>query len=526
MKTKNKKFIVTVAFILIISVVHASERPNFVIIMADDLGFSDLGSYGGHIHTPNLDRLAENGLRFTQFYNTGRCAPTRVSLLTGLYPHHAGIGLNTRDNNEPGYTGRLTSRTVTIPEVLQKIGYRSFVSGKWHLSHWDYDNPYSTMHPPSWPLQRGFDRFFGTLSGAGSYFSPVSLMSDNEFIEPGDDFYYTDQINDQAARFIEEADPDSPLFLYISHVAPHWPLHALQQDIDKYDGVFTVGWDILREKQVRRQIEEGLIDEKWVLSERDHRVPSWDDADHKEWEAHRKAVYAAQIDNMDQGIGRVIESLKKTDRYENTLILFFSDNGGDSGTIQGRDTRHGYFERGGTRPDVFPGGPDTYASYGMSWANVSNTPFRLYKTWNHEGGIAGPFIAHWPAGIEDIGTIRHQQGHVMDIMATIIDISGAEYPELYRGNNILPLDGISLLPAFRNKSLDRDALFWEHRGNRAVRSGKWKLVAMRDKPWELYDMQADRTETDNLADNYPELVAELAAMWQEWAERTFVLRTE
>jgi arylsulfatase A-like enzyme len=239
-----------------------------------------------------------------------------------LYPHHAGIGLNTRDNNEPGYTGRLTNRTVTIPEVLQSVGYQSFVSGKWHLSHWDYDDPYSTMHPPSWPLQRGFDGFYGTLSGAGSYFSPVSLMSDNEFIEPGDDFYYTDQINDQAVRFIEESDPDSPIFLYISHVAPHWPLHALQQDIDKYDGVFNVGWDVLRKRQVQRQIEEGLIDEKWVLTERDHRVPSWNDADHKEWEAHRKAVYAAQIDNMDQGIGRVIESLKKLTVLKILLYCF------------------------------------------------------------------------------------------------------------------------------------------------------------------------------------------------------------
>lgn len=526
MKDKTRKIILTVSFILIFTIAYALDRPNIVVIMADDLGFSDLGSYGGLIQTPNLDQLAENGLRFTQFYNTGRCAPTRASLMTGLYPHHAGIGLNTRDNNEPGYTGRLTSRTVTIPEVLREVGYQSMISGKWHLSHWNYDNPYSTMHPPTWPLQRGFDRFFGTLSGAGSYFSPVSLMRDNEFIEPGEDFYYTDHINDEAARFIEEADPDRPVFLYISHVAPHWPLHAQPHDIEKYDGVYDIGWDKARKIQMQQQVAEGLIDEKWLISERDHRVPSWERASNKEWEAHRKAVYAAQVDNMDQGIGRVIESLKKTNRFNNTLIFFFSDNGGDSGTLQGIDTRHGYFERGGTSPDVFPGGPDTYASYGMPWANVSNTPFRLYKTWNHEGGIAGPFIAHWPDGIEDTGKIRHQQGHVIDIMATIIDISGADFPLTYQGNDILPLDGISLIPAFSNRSLDREALYWEHRGNRAVRSGKWKLVAMRDKPWELYDMDEDRTESRNLADQHPELVEKLAEMWQSWAEQTFVLREE
>jgi arylsulfatase A-like enzyme len=505
-------------------IAQATDRPSIIFIMADDLGFSDLGSYGSEIRTPHLDRLAENGLRFTQFYNTGRCAPTRASLLTGLYPHQAGVGRMVAPSDDPGYEGRLATRAVTVAEVLREAGYQTMVSGKWHVTHYSYNNPEESLHRPTWPLQRGFDRFFGTLSGAGSYFTPVSLMRDNEFIEPGEDFYYTDAINDEAARFIYEADADKPVFLYISHVAPHWPLHALEDDIAKYEGVYDIGWDEVRRKRYERLLEKGLISGEWNLTERDHRVPAWEDAENKEWESRRKAVYAAQIDNMDQGIGRVLEALERTGRLENTLILFFSDNGGDSSEIQGTDTRHGYFERGGTRPDVLPGAPDTYASYGVPWANVSNTPFRLYKQWNHEGGIAGPFIAHWPAGIDAKGEIRHQPAHLIDLMATALDMADAKYPSNFNGNDILPLEGVSLLPAFRDEPLDREAIYWEHIGHRAVRAGKWKLVAERNGPWELYDLEADRTETHNLAESYPEIVRKLTRMWDEWADRAYVRR--
>ena len=501
----------------------ADERPSIVIIMADDMGFSDIGCYGSEIRTPNLDRLADGGLRFTQFYNAARCCPTRAALLTGLYPHQAGLGTMVGPSNHPGYRGRLTERCVTIAEVLRTVGYQTLMSGKWHVSHYNYTNPEPTLHRESWPRQRGFDRFFGTLAGGGSYFTPVSLMRDNEFIEPGEGFYYTDAINDEAARFIDEADA-GPLFLYVAHVAPHWPLHALPDDIARYEGVYDVGWDALRAQRHARLIDAGLVSPDWPLTPRDRRVPAWDDAPNKAWEAHRMAAYAAQIDSMDQGIGRIVEALRRTGRLDNTLILFLSDNGGCAEIIQGVRTRHGHFPRGGTRPDVFPGGPDTYASYGIGWANASNTPFRLYKKWAHEGGIATPLIAHWPRRIADAGAIRHQVGHVIDLMATCVAIAGAEYPETFGGHDILPLEGKSLVSAFDNEPIEREALYWEHFGNRAVRVGPWKLAAEARGKWELYHLEDDRSEMNNLAAERPELVKKLAAMWDAWADRAFVRR--
>ncbi len=501
-----------------------SNPPNIVLIMADDMGYSDLRCYGGEIDTPNLDRLAANGLRFTQFYNSARCCPTRAALLTGLYPHQAGIGsMVGPGGREPGYRGRLNESCVTIAEVLRGAGYTTLMSGKWHVTHYVYRDPEPTLHYGTWPLQRGFDRFFGTLSGAGSFFTPVSLMRDNTFIEPGDDFYYTDAINDEAARFITEADPDKPLFLYTGHVAPHWPLHALPEDIEKYKDVYRMGWDEMRAQRYERMIDDGLVKPEWALTARDERVPPWEEAEHKEWEIHRMAVYAAQVDRMDQGIGRIIKALEDTDRLDNTLILFLSDNGGCAEIIQGQDTRHGYFARGGTTPEVFPGEPDTYAAYGYAWANASNTPYRKYKKWIHEGGSATPLIAHWPDGIQEQGALRHQMGHIIDFMATCVDLAGAEYPETFNGHEIIPLEGISLAPAFANDPLERNApLFWEHLGNKGIRDGKWKLVADGDADWELYDMEKDRTEINNLAGDHPDRVAHMDAAYNAWAERVGV----
>jgi arylsulfatase A-like enzyme len=507
------------------------SKPDIVIIMADDLGFSDLGSYGGEIQTPNLDKLAENGLRFTQFYNAARCVPTRGSLLTGLYPHQAGLGRMINPGEDPGYRGRLMERGVTMAEVLRETGYQTFLSGKWHVTHFDYDDHEASFHRGSWPLQRGFDRFFGYLSGAGSYYEMNSLMKGETFIpsEPEsserDQFYLTEEINDYAVRFIREAEKDRPLYLHLMHFAPHWPLHALPGDIEKYRGVYDAGWDEIRSRRLRHMVELGILDESWELTPRDERIPAWEEADNKEWEAHRMAVYAAMVDNMDRGIGRVLEALRERGRFDNTFILFLSDNGASDEEIGGIDTRHGYFERGGTRPDVMPGGPDTYASYGPEWAHVSNTPFRLYKKWSHEGGIATPLIAHWPDKITDAGALRHEPGHIIDIMATVVDISGARYPEQYNGHEILPMEGVSLVPAFENRPLERETpLFFEHLGHRAVRDGKWKLVSERGKPWELYDMEADRSELNNLADKYPERAAELKNKWEEWADRAMVNR--
>ncbi len=500
------------------------DKPNIVVIMADDMGFSDIGCYGSEIQTPNLDRLAAGGLRFSQFYNAARCCPTRASLLTGLYPHQAGVGAMVSTGDErPGYLGRLNDSCVTIAEALGGEGYQTFLSGKWHVTHYNYQEPEATLHRDTWPRQRGFDRFFGTLAGAGSFFSPISLMRDNEFIEPDDDFYYTDAINDAAARFITEAAPDKPFFLYTAHVAPHWPLHALPEDIERYKAVYTMGWDWLRAQRHRRLIELGLIDPQWTITERDERVPAWDDEAHKEWEIHRMAVYAAQIDRMDQGIGRIIAALEDTGRLDNTLILFLADNGGCAEIIQGKDTRHGHFPQGGTTPEILPGGPDTYASYGYGWANASNTPFRRYKKWIHEGGAASPLIAHWPAGIAARGEIRHQVGHIIDLMPTCVAIAGATYPEQFNDRTITPHEGVSLLPAFENQPLERNApLFWEHFGNRGMRDGDWKLVAGKDEPWELYDMRRDRTETRNLIEEHPDRAAAMAADYDAWAARVGV----
>ncbi len=498
-----------------------AARPNIIVIMADDMGYSDIGCYGGEIPTPNIDLLSENGMRFTQFYNGGRCCPTRAALLTGLYAHQAGVGSMVSPSGRPGYLGRLNENCATFAEVLQTEGYQTFMSGKWHVTHYDYQDPESTLHPDTWPVQRGFDRFFGTLSGAGSFFTPVSLMIDNDFIEPWDDFYYTEAINQQAVRFIEESDDDSPFLLYVSHVAPHWPLHARDEHIEKFEGVYKTGWDRLREERYERMIEMGLVDKSWPLSPRDEEVPAWEDAPHKEWEAHRMAVYAAQVYSMDQGTGHIIDALKRKGKFENTLIIFLSDNGASPEVIQGTDTRHGYFERGGTTPEIFPGGPDTYASYGRAWANAGNTPYRRYKRWMHEGGIATPFIAHWPEVIKP-NQVVHHVAHIIDLMPTFIEMAGGKYPDILNGNELTPLEGISFLPLLQGREQEQhQTLYWEHLGYKAIRHGNWKLVAEGDN-WELYDLENDRTELNDLASEFPGKVKHMAEMWEKWALRTNV----
>ncbi|HZB30189.1 MAG TPA: sulfatase-like hydrolase/transferase, partial [Streptosporangiaceae bacterium] len=303
-------------------------KPDIVLVLADDMGFSDIGCYGGEVATPNLDRLAASGVRLTQFYNTARCSPSRASLLTGLHPHQTGIGILNYDDSPDGYPGTLNDSCVTIAEALRPAGYRSYLSGKWHMS--------SELRRPgdAWPTRRGFDRFYGTLAGAGSYYQPATLTRDEKNIEDEaheDGFYYTDAISDNAADFVREhhdGQPNAPMFLYVAYTAPHWPLHALEEDIAAYAGRFSAGWDELRRERLRRMISMGLIQENWALTDRDPTVPAWEDADHKEWEALRMAVYAAQIDRMDQGIGRIIAELERTGRMDNTLFIFLSDNGG------------------------------------------------------------------------------------------------------------------------------------------------------------------------------------------------------
>jgi len=536
------------------SAIPASRRPNIVLILADDLGFSDVGCYGGEVQTPNLDRLAAGGMRFSQFYNAARCCPTRASLLTGLYPHQTGIGYMTNDGNvvSPGYIGELSSRCITIAEALRRRGYRTAMSGKWHVSHltvsgkkqvnFESDEPFWDTKA-TWPLKRGFDDFYGTIAALGNFYDPFSLVRGDTVIRPDSNpFYYTDAITDHAASCIGKAASDQkPFFLYVAYTAPHWPLHAIEEDIAKYRNRFSGGWDRLREERYRRMIGMGLIDAKWPLTPRDPRVGPWEKASHPKWEAHRMAVYAAMIDRMDHGIGKIMRTLEAQGIEKNTLVLFLSDNGGCAENVQPQwydipsKTRRGESIRvGNDDPAVFAGPENTWQSYGEAWANVSNTPFRLYKHWIHEGGIATPLIAYWPDVVCGGGTVSHEPGHVVDIMATCLDAAGADYPEKYNGNALLPLEGKSLVPLLRGgKRQPHDALYWEHEGNRAVRAGKWKLVSRRPTPWkfpgekpgpwELYDMETDRTEMNNLAEKYPDRAKEMAALYDAWAARSGVL---
>ena len=526
-------------------------RPNIVVILADDMGFSDIGCYGGEIQTPNLDTLAAGGLRFTQFYNTARCCPTRASLLTGLHPHQAGIGHMMADLGFDAYRGDLNRSCRTIPEVLKPVGYRSYAVGKWHVTRFAAaDGP---KH--SWPLARGFDGYYGTIHGAGSFFDPSSLVRDNTMISPYADpeyqpetYYYTDAISDHASRFVADHAKEhnnNPFFLYIAYTAAHWPMHALPEDIARYEGKYDAGYEPIRQARFKKATALGLIDSTQPLTPQ---AQNWNKVADKQWEAAGMEVYAAMIDRMDQGIGKLVAELKRTNQFDNTLILFLQDNGGcaenmgrvpqqnhpniprpgqptlppmkstdfaAAGSVPAQ-TRDGYPVRMGNK--VFPGPADTYVAYGRGWANVSNTPFREYKHWIHEGGISTPLIAHWPAGIEARGELRREPGHLIDIMATCVELSGAQYPA-----NATPLEGRSLAPVFAGKPLDRDALYWEHEGNRAVRIGDWKLVAKNKQPWELYSIAADRIELNDLAADMPDRVREMSGKWNEWAQRVGVL---
>lgn len=516
--------------------------PNIILILADDMGYSDLGCYGGEIDTPNLDRLAANGLRYSQFYNTARCSPSRASLLTGLHPHQTGIGVLTYDTGPEGYPGDLGRASVTIPEALKSAGYRSYMSGKWHVSS-DLNTP-----SPSWPMQRGFDDFFGTITGSGSFYHPNTLKRGNACADHeatgNPDFFYTDAINDEAAGFVRQhvrSHSDQPFFLYVAHTAPHFPLHAHDEDIAKYKGRFDAGWDDLRKARLDRLVKAGILNPHWPLSVRDASEPHFSDAEHKAWLLRCMEVYAAQIDRMDQGLGRLLATLEETGRFENTLILFLSDNGGcaediptnvdmdhfvDYFQIAQRATRDGREVHIGNDPTITPGGEETYQSYGRAWANLSNSPFRLYKRWVHEGGIATPLIAHWPDGIDDAGGIRHVPAQLPDVMATLLELSGAEYPARYAGHDIPPCEGTSFAASFVGEMQRKAPLFWEHLGNAAIRQGKWKLVRDYPGPWELYDMEADRTELLDRAADLPERVAEMAAAYQNWADRCGVIDRE
>lgn len=502
-------------------------KPNIIVILSDDMGYSDLGCYGGEVETPNLDALAANGLRFTQFYNGSRCCPTRASLISGCYPHQTGIGhmTNTPKNFKehdleiPEYRGFLSRNTVTIAEVLKEAGYSTLMTGKWHLGISDSSK---------WPLQRGFDKFYGIIPGASNFFKPVyprGITHMNDTISIDDDnFYTTNAFTDKAIQFIDESKKEhaeKPFFLYLAYTAPHWPIQAPQEVVEKYKGKYMEGWTKLRETRYTRMEELGIIDESWELSPQDSR--EWDSlpVEKKEEMDLRRAIYSAMIDRMDWNIGRLVNYLDEKGVLDNTLIIFLNDNGAcaeftelGSGSKNQLGTKEGYV-----------------LTYGGAWANASNTPFREYKHWVHEGGIGTPFIVHWPDAIpkENNGEIIREYGFLPDIMATCVDVANATYPEKFKGETIVPSSGKSFVPMFKgaNNPVHTEPIFWEHEGNKAVRLGKYKLVSkwnkQRETEWELYNMETDRTEMHDLALQLPEKVLEMEVMYNKWATTNKVL---
>ena len=546
---------------------HNAPRPNIVLIMSDDMGISDIGCYGSEVKTPVLDKLAEGGVRFKQFYNTGRCCPTRAALLTGLYSHQAGIGHMLSDKGYDGYRGELAQNSVTIAEALQPTGYSTYMIGKWHVT----TNIRDTSYQYNWPLQRGFDKFYGMVIGAASFYDPASLTRGNKNISPDNDpkykpetYYFTTAITDNTLMYLKEhqeeekrTGKEKPFFAYVAYTAAHWPMHALPEDIEKYKGVYDEGWDVLRANRHKKMVEIGLIDKKWEPAPRDPEVPAWDSLSEKKKKAlpTRMEAYAAMVDRMDQGIGKIIDELERQGKLDNTLILFLQDNGGceepfglgeetvppldttervppapkdhlqynlaPNWTRDGRPIHRGAY--------VISGPATTYIACGRGWANAQNTPFRLFKHWEHEGGISSPLIAAWGSFFKEhdakVNGWIEEPGHLIDLMATCLDVAGVDYPKKRGDVDVIPLEGESLVNTFVGDDLERDTLYWEHEGNCAVLKGDWKLVmnGAAKGPWELYNLAEDRCEMNDLSEKMPKKVAELKKLWQAWAERAQVL---
>ncbi len=498
-----------------VSAVETSGPPNIVLILMDDMGFSDLGCYGGEIETPNIDALARNGLRFSQFYNTARCWPTRAALMTGRYQHQVAMAMNFGPAAPRAYTGNIPQTARMIPELLQSRGYRCYHVGKWHL------NARGPMHNQTWPLARGYDHSYFMLR-QDNFFNPKLLFDDRQRIErPGNkdpDYYATTAFTNQALRRLREHArefPDRPFFLYLAHTAPHFPLHALAEDVARFRGKYRQGWDEVRRQRLARQKAMGLLD--CQLSSQDPVALKWDtlnDREKDEWDA-RMATHAAMIYRIDVGVGRIVDHLKRMNAMDNTLILILSDNGASAEYIVRGD---------GHKPGAAPGARDSYRCLEVSWANASNTPFKEHKMWTYEGGISTPLIAHWPAGIKNPNRQTDHVGHVIDLLPTILEVAGAQYPKQYRGEPTLSPSGLSFAELFDNKQpKPHEFLFWEHTGNRALRSGDWKIVASENQPWELYNLKEDRSELHNLAAEKPKLMLDLVYRWQKYADEIGVV---
>jgi len=536
---------ILVALLFITKYSSAQAKPNIILILADDLGYSDLGCYGGEINTPNLDWLASQGVRFNSFYNASRCCPTRASLLTGLYPHTAGIGNMTFDRKQPGYRGFITPNAVTIAQVLKDAGYQTGMVGKWHVSEtkelsdkekqlrWlNHEiNNQDFADTLSYPTNKGFQKYYGNIWGVVDYFDPFSLVNGTKPVKDiPKDFYYTNVIGDSTVSYINQFSKNNhPFFLYVAFTAPHWPLQALEKDIEKYKNTYEKGWNHLREQRYQNMIKLGLIDpKKVVLSDFINEGKSWENNKDSIYDSRAMAVHAAMVDCLDQNVGKLITQLKKTGDLENTLIMFLSDNGASPerpevygpGFDRANKTREGDAVSFSTNKDVLPGSQTTHMGIGPQWAHAINTPYRYWKAKEYEGGINTPFIAYWPQQIKEKGTFKNVPSHVIDLMATCLDVAGAQYPETYLGNSISPTPGKSLIPVFKGEISGQlhDELFWEHNGAAALRQGDWKIVRLDGKSnWELYNLSEDRSETNNLSGKFPKRVIEMRQKWNQLA---------
>lgn len=538
---------IIIAILVLIVSVNAKDKPNIIFILLDDMGYSDMGSFGGEVATPNMDYLAKKGLRFTQNYNSARCCPSRASLLTGLYSHQAGIADFTLKRSQaakkgPAYLNHLNKTSVTLAEVLKTAGYNTYGVGKWHVG--DKVNP----------IDRGFDEYYGYLGGHSQHQwdrtvnKRYPLTRKKELNYDGKEYYATDVFNDYAVEFIKQGQKkEEPFFLYLAHSSPHFPLHAPAKTRDKYIETYMKGWDTLRKERYERQKKSGLVTDSWSFTELSQvpndrkdiangfpkqQNPAWKDVDQDRQRdlAYRMATFAAMIEHVDTGLGRVLKELKESGELDNTLIFLTSDNGAcyewgpygfDKTSRRGINILH----KGDDLKKI--GGEGTYHSVGSAWSCLSNTPLRMYKHFNHEGGNCSPLLAFWPKGIKKADRWVRTPTHLIDIMPTICEVSGAQYPKEFNGQTITPTEGVSFLPLFNgSENLAPRSLFFDHFESSAIRSGDWKLVRgnkrYNNRTWELYNIAQDRCETKNLINDKPEIVEELKKKWLDWAKRVKV----
>lgn len=500
--------------------IDKQAKPNILVILVDDMGYSDLSCYGSEISTPNIDALAYGGLRMTQFYNAARCSPSRAALLTGLYPHQAGMGHQNKDWGIASYSGRINQNAVTIAQVLQSKGYSTYQVGKWHVGNSE----------AYWPKNKGFNQYLTLIEGAMSYFNQWPWAKGQDTLEmryngtayhTADGFFATDTFSDTAAVFINRHDQSKPFFMYLAHVAPHWPLHVKPEDRNLYKGRYDVGWDIIRTARYQRMQQLGIINDKTAFTDKFATVPNWQELSKIEKEnwTEKMELYAAVMHRLDVGIGKVVTALKESGQFENTLILLLSDNGAcqedplGSWIVYPNDG-----EQGGVR---------SFPAYELPWANVSNTPYRYFKSFLHEGGIRTPFIAHYPAQIKKGQLLNESVGHISDIMPTVLALADVKYPQVFKEREITPMVGASLLPVLldQKKQVRIKPIFWEHQFNKAMRDGDWKLVSAwrvpgkgRVNEWELYNLAEDPVELNDVAKNYPDKVAKMTEQYKNWAK--------